>query len=731
MKKRALVPSDSPNSLLLTKSPSSSLPKLSLIVTALGFMCWAGAVKADPNESSRASNALPPITVNAYREATTEGSGRYTAPVLTVGSKSAVPVMEIPHSVSVITQQRIEDQNLQSVEEALEQVTGVTVTPWDGATSQIRSRGYFLEPSYDGVPAFGGLNANQQYDVAMFDRIEVLRGPAGLFQGSGQPGGTVNFVRKRAPNEAQANATLTYGSWANQRAELDVGAPLDAAGDLRGRIVVSGQDREFFYDGADAQKYFFYGTLDYDITPSTTLSFYAATQDSETSPFSGLPAYTDGRLLDVPRSTNPTPSWATYDTQMTTFGLEGAHYLSNGWTLKALVGHSQSDWYLNDAYPSTGVDPDTGNIDRYTRRGWDDESQRESLDIFATGPFALLGRDHEATIGFNYERYRGETLYGAYSTVEDIPLGRPDLVPENSVRPYNMGWEYETEQQGIYSQLRLSPIDRLTVVVGGRLSNFTDSGRYVSPSTPTEWETSGRERDTFTPSGGLIYQITPQLVAYTSYADIFMPQSQTSVTGETLEPRVGKQIELGIKGQLNESQLQYSAAIFRTQDVNRAYRDLDNPGSFLAAGEVVVEGAEIEISGSPMENLNLTAGYTYLTSQYEIDQSRNGEQFSLFEPEHSLKLYGTYRPGGSPWRIGTGMIANSAIDGTGEEGVREGSSYAIFNAQLGYDFSANTSVALAVNNLTDRHYYARIGGLNSYNTYGDPRNVAVSLRASF
>ncbi|KKO10122.1 hypothetical protein LCGC14_0026540 [marine sediment metagenome] len=200
---------------------------------------------------------------------------------------------------------------------------------------------------------------------------------------------------------------------------------------------------------------------------------------------------------------------------MTTFGLEGAHYLSNGWTLKALVGHSQSDWYLNDAYRSTGVDPDTGNIDRYTRRGWDDESRRKSLDIFATGPFALLGIDHEATLGFNYERYRG------------------------------------------------------------------------------------------------------------------------------------------------------------------------------------------------------------------------GEQFSLFEPKHSLKLYGTYRPGGSPWRISTGMIANSAIDGTGEEGVREGSGYAIFNAQLGYEFTSNTSVALAVNNLTDRRYYARIGGLNSYNTYSDPRSVAVSLRARF
>lgn len=711
----------------LSKSPLRSTP----LSAALLLACAVTGAQAEQTEAGDATEALPTITVEASADATTEGRDAYVSPVLTVGGKTATPVLEIPSSVSVISRQRIEDQNLSSAEEALAQVTGVTVTPWDGATSQIRSRGYFLEPSYDGVPAFGGLNATQQYDLAMFDRVEVLRGPSGLFQGSGQPGGTVNFVRKRAPDEWQGSLSLTYGSWSNKRAEVDVGSSLNNSGSLRGRLVAAAVDREFYYDNADAQEYFLYGTLDYDLSPVTSLSAYMAFQDQDASPFSGLPTDTNGHLLDVPRDTNPTPSWAQYDTRMTTLGLEADHQLNNDWTLKSLIGHSRSDWYLNDAYPTTGVDPNTGLIDSYTRRGWDDESARDSLDLYATGPFALLGRTHEATIGFNYERYSGTTYYGAYTTVEDIPLDDADQVPENSVKPYARGWEYETIQQGLYGQLRLSPLNPVTVVLGGRLSNFTNSGHYVAPSTPTDWAPSGRERNVFTPNAGLVYRFAQQHSVYTSYSDIFMPQSQKTVDGETLEPRKGQQIEAGIKGQFNDAQLQYSAAVFQSRDVNRAYRDLDNPGSFLAAGEVIVEGAEIEISGSPIANLNLSAGYAYLTSRYEVDQNREGEDFSLFEPEHSLKLYGNYSWGGSGWRTGAGLNANSAIDGTGEEGVREGEAYAIVNAHLGYDFSPSTSLTLAVNNLTDHRYYARIGGTNSYNTYGEPRNISLNFRAGF
>lgn len=730
MKNKNLFFHNSLADLPLSLSSYSTSIRLLLAGITLSWSCSTVAETASTDDTA-SEESLPTVTVRGFADATTEGSGSYTSPVLTIGGKAAVPVMEIPNSVSVITRQRIEDQNLVRVEDALAQVTGVTVTPWDGSTFQIRSRGYFLEPSYDGVPAFGGLNATQQFDIAMFDRVEVLRGPAGLFQGSGQPGGTVNFVRKRAPSETQGSMSLTHGSWSNNRAEFDAGAPLNEDGSLRGRFVATIQDREFYYDDANSRKNFLYGTLDFDLTSSTTFSLHFASQDDKTTPFMGLPAYTDGRLIDTSRSTTSMPSWAQSDSHDKTIGIEAAHRLNNGWLIKAVASHSTRDWYLNDAFPTGGVDPDTNLIENYRRRGWDDESSRHALDLYATGPFSLFGREHEATIGSNYERYSGETLYGANTDISDIPFGRADLVPENTVKPYVSGSGYETRQNGIYSQLRLSITEPLTLVLGGRLSNFTTRSRSVSPAIATPWNVRTRERDTFTPYAGLVYRINQQLAIYTSYSDIFMPQSQMDVSGNTLDPREGKQIEVGIKGEVNDGKLQFGASIFRTRDVNRAFNDLANPGFSINAGEVEVKGAELEVSGSPTENLQLMAGYAYLTSSYEVDRLNEGSQFSLFEPKHSLKLYGTYRFAGTPWRASAGMIANSAINGTGEKGVREGNGYAVFNAQLGYDVSHNTSLTLALDNLTDRHYYERIGGLNSYNIYGEPRTVSLNLRTSF
>ncbi|WP_417550229.1 TonB-dependent siderophore receptor [Methylophaga sp.] len=730
MKHKNLIYLNSLANLPLSLSSNSTSIRFILAGITLSWACSAVAENVAKNDSAK-EESLPTVTVRGLADATTEGSGSYTSPVLTIGSKAAVPVMEIPNSVSVITRQRIEDQNLVRVEEALAQVTGVTVTPWDGATFQIRSRGYFLEPSYDGLPAFGGLNATQQFDIAMFDRVEVLRGPAGLFQGSGQPGGTVNFVRKRAPSEAQGSMSLTHGSWSNNRAEFDAGAPLNKDGSLRGRFVATIQDREFYYDDANSRKKFLYGTLDYDLTSSTTFSLHFASQDDKTTPFSGLPTYTDGRLIDTSRSTNLMPSWAQSDTRNQTIGVEAAHSLNNGWLIKAVASHSTSDWYLNDAFPTTGVDPDNNLIANYRSRGWDDESSRDAVDLYATGPFSLFGRQHEATIGSNYERYSGETLYGANTNLSNIPLGSAELVPENNVKPYVSGSGYETRQNGIYSQLRLSVTEPLTLVLGGRLSNFTTRSRRVSPSIATPWDVRTRERDTFTPYAGVVYRINQQLALYTSYSDIFMPQSQMDVSGNTLEPREGKQIEFGIKADAYDGKLQLGASVFRTRDVNRAFNDLANPGFSISAGEVEVKGAELEISGSPTDNLDLMAGYAYLTSSYEVDRLNEGSKFSLFEPKHSLKFYGTYRFAGTPWRASAGMIANSAINGTGEKGVREGSGYAVFNAQLGYNISQNTSLTLALDNLTDRKYYERIGGLNSYNIYGEPRTVSLNLRTGF
>ncbi|MDR1646468.1 MAG: TonB-dependent receptor plug domain-containing protein, partial [Zoogloeaceae bacterium] len=282
--------------------PISRLPFERSVIYALlaatGFIssAWAQAQEQTPV-------VLEPIEVTG---------DRYLSEV-SVAGKDPVKPREIPQSVSVITRERIEDQGLVTVEDALKQVTGVTVLSSDTLTSQFRSRGYGLNASFDGLPSSNSLTAFSQLDLALYERVEVLRGPAGLFQGTGNLGGTVNLVRKRGQKEFTASGSISAGSWNNYGVEADVGGPLNASGSLRGRLVVSGNDRGYFYDHTKTDKYLGYAALDWDITPATTLSVSFASQDTKTrAPSFGLTSWASPRfgLLDVSRSTNLTTKWS-------------------------------------------------------------------------------------------------------------------------------------------------------------------------------------------------------------------------------------------------------------------------------------------------------------------------------------------------------------------------------------------------------------------------------------
>ena len=129
------------------------------------------------------------------------------------------------------------------------------------------------------------------------------------------------------------------------------------------------------------------------------------------------------------------------------------------------------------------------------------------LDAYATGPFALLGRRHEATLGYNSERYRGQTLYGAQSDIANVPFGEPDRVPAGSVEPYVRGSGYETRQSGTYGQLRLSVTDPMTVVLGARVSRYATRSRSVAPSVRTDWAENTHESGQVTPRAAQLERI--------------------------------------------------------------------------------------------------------------------------------------------------------------------------------------------------------------------------------
>lgn len=683
----------------------------------------------------RNSQTLPEVVVRAARpSAQSEGTGTYAAAAATVAGKIPLTMREIPHSVSVVTRQQMDDQGMVNLWDALNQTTGVTAVPNDSTQSQYNARGYGLGVMYDGVPAAGALSGYQQFDLPIYDRVEVLRGPAGLLQGSDNPSGAVNLVRKRGQDTFKSDLKVSLGSWNNRRTEVDITGPFDTEKRIRGRLVVSQQDREFFYARTTDSKSLVYGNLDVDLSSATTLSVFLTVQDAETHvPTSGLPAYSNGQYLNVPRSTNVLPDWnrTTWHTEELAASLE--HRLENQWTAKATAYRRNQSQFFKDSYVTGGVNPLT-NKASYARREADYDYYRDGVDAFLSGPFDLLGRRHQALVGVNYDRLRTSYARGTASTVNGVSIFDPNSIPEPTVN-YTLGGESVSYQHGTYGQLRLSLADPLTMIVGGRYTDYFYKSRSTAPSVPTAWQPGATARREFTPYGALIYDVTPQASLYASYSDIFIPQTNKRYDGTVIEPRVGKQHEIGAKGEFMDGKVNANIAIFQIRDVNRSFEDPDHPTFYLAAGEVESKGWETEVTGKVAKGLDLTAGYTNLQTKYLKDKTNTGKAFSNWYPRHTLKLWANYRfadDAGAGWNVGAGLVGSSRYKGNGTLDTMAQGGYAVVNAAIGYRFNKSYVLSLNAYNLFDRVYHSSgVRSVNSYNGYGDPRNFMLTFQASY
>ena len=709
----------------------------------------AAALLASPaiaEETNEENTAVSSVTIEGQR-------GSYAAKTVTLGGKEPVSLLETPNTVSVITQQRIQDQNLVTMVDALAQTPGVYVSTWDGLIGQIRSRGYLLDVSYDGLPAWNSGQA-QEFDLVVYEQIEVLRGPAGIFKGSGQPGGTANFVRKRAPSKFAASVAASAGTWDNYRAEVDIGGPLAMDGRLRGRFAGSYLDRGFYTDRSHEEKVVAYGALDFDITERTMASAMVTYQDDRGEAMSmGLANYflagnpLHNQFLNVPRSTNQYPDWNLNVYETLEYAADIRPQMANDWVLRAKATVREQRKIFRDGYPTPGIglNPVTGRFSSYNRRENDGTTDRTGLDFYASGPLDLFGRRHTLTVGYSYELYDNE-----YTTITNVPytgtpagsgiaLGDAANIPlPNFV--HNNGGITRTEQSGFYGQGRFSITDALSVVIGARVSDFDSKFRNIAPNpSPTAFSSQGKEDGVVTPYGGIVYYLRPNITLYGSYSDIFIPQTALKWSdngGTPLDPRVGKQLEAGIKGTFFNEGLNASLAVFRTRDVNRSFADTAHPGFFLQLGEVEVRGVDAEVTGRPLPGLDLSIGYSFLETEHleNANKALIGTAFDTWEPKHTLKAFAKYSPSAPGWDrgwIAAAVHAQSTFIGGGVVGVREQKPYAILGLHGGYALTPKLSLSASLNNVFDKHYYARVGGPNTYNTFGDPRNLTVALRARF
>ena len=181
-------------------------------------------------------------TANAEDTVIVQGSGSaiadsteqdYNAKTTSSGTKMTLVQRDIPQSVSITTQQRMKDQKLETLGDVLKNTTGVFESAADSDRSTYYSRGFMIDNyMVDSIPTMFEARWNlgdALSDTAMYERIEVVRGATGLMTGAGDPGATVNMVRKKADSKTvTGNVSASYGSWNKQRYVGDFSTPLNS-----------------------------------------------------------------------------------------------------------------------------------------------------------------------------------------------------------------------------------------------------------------------------------------------------------------------------------------------------------------------------------------------------------------------------------------------------------------------------------------------------------------------
>ncbi|MEQ7757322.1 TonB-dependent siderophore receptor [Xanthomonas sp. WHRI 8391] len=705
-----------------------------LSYSLLALAC-AWPLSAMAQSSTRDPVDLDRMQIHAHRGAATEGTDSYTADVARSSTKLQLSLRETPQSVVVVTRQQIVDRNLQSLQDVTDTVAGFNSPTWDTERTYINARGFEVDYyRIDGIPT--DYSGDVQQNMAIYDRVEIIRGANGLTSGAGSPAASIDLVRKHADSDVfTGRVDLSVGRWDRYRGTLDLQSPLNTAGNVRGRVVTSYEDKQSFRDYYSKQSSLFYGIVDADFSNATSgyIGVNKQRNDGRGTTWGGVPAYfSDGSRTDFARSDSFTPRWArgVADTTNAFAGL--SHRFDNGAQLHVEYSHQrfEADWksvlfgYLDYPDRDTGLGLASNFGGRYPTL-----SAQNSLDAYATVPLMLWGREHELVAGATWMNRN----LRSWSNAPLQPLSAESVyawtgcMAQPEWTPLSKGEEREVRQVAAYAAGRFSLTDALKAIVGARITDWKNTDQLVPANS---YERRGRT----TPYAGLIFDVDDHHSLYASYTGIFKPQSNRDRSGRYIEPLEGNSYEVGAKGEYLGGQLNAALALFRIEQDNLAVNDPGQlvPGTtdqaYLAAKGTVSQGVEFQLDGQLSEQWRIAFGF----AQFDANDA-SGVDVNPTSPRREATLFTSWQTG--PWRVGGGLSWQSAIHElmSGPQGTTQRltqGSVLLANAMARYDINQAWSAQLNMRNLFDRKYYANIV-YQSQLIYGDPRDVELTMSWKF
>lgn len=569
----------------------------------------------------------------------------YLAPGTETGVKSGVPLAEVPQSISVVTSTELERRAPRQVEDAIKYTVGVNASTWgtDDRFDQFSIRGFDLGSGAlyrDGLPQkVLGFTAFTTHPY-MLERVDVLRGPAGVLYGSNDAGGMVNLVTKRPVFDRKAEARLSYGSHDSAAVGFDYGNALNADNTLAGRITGLWRDGATEIDNSDQDTGFLAAGLTWAPTDFTSVTLLAQIQKDDRTPnnffpIAGQDYNTAWGVLPDDFMYRASP-YNDFKTEQQSLGLELTHEFSPELVLNSRLryAHQDTDYrhLYRDGASAAGIS--------YTAFRQDETARTIGADLNLEWRRGFGAAENSLTVGVDYQRARldGDQYYqyGAYL----IPFSDPafDFDVEDPALSGRSRTTYT--EKGIYLQNHLNLGQGTTITMGLRrswLENKAEDRLAGTSSTRKDAATTGMI--------GATHRFANGVAPYVNYSQGFIQNAGITIDGDPLDPSRNKQFEIGVRYMPASGDLLLSAAAFDLRKTNVEDYYFDENGTIDYAhstqvGEIRARGVELEARGRLSGELQGVLGYTYLDTEIteSSDPAKRGKD-NVMSPRHQVSLW--------------------------------------------------------------------------------------------
>lgn len=715
---------------------------LAVLLASGSTMTWA------------ADAVLPTVVVSAEQETATGPVQGFVARRSSTATKTDTPLIETPSSVSVITRDRLEAMGSLTINDALQYTPGLATYGADARSDYyLTLRGLAANFYQDGLqlPITKPM-ASWRTDPYELERVEVMRGPASVLNGSGDAGGTINLVSKMPTKDHVNEIGVEAGNFGRYNLLTDLGGAIDKDGVWTYRLASKLGTSDVQGNPASDGRIIVAPSLKWQMNPATSLTLLAhyskqdAASNSNFLPYQGTVVPNPGSGTISRNSFTGDQNYNTYDKEQESIGYLFEHKLNDTWTFRQNFRFNHLDMdnktvydygSVNAFFP--GYDPTNRNVFRVVGEQRV-KLDRYSVDNQAIAKFKISDTQHTLLTGVDLQRQKTELplQYGVDSDSAGNPLpydiftgGSRTVDPTAS---FNLGAVSGVEnpkqslrQFGTYIQDQIKIKDRWVVTLGGR-EDWAHSG-YADPASATPNITTSDKA--FSGRAGVVYLADNGLAPYISYSESFQPVTgiNGANNGVGFKPTTGQQVETGIKYQPKGSRNSVTVAAF---NINQQNVVTSVPGSMLSrqVGEVRSRGGEFEAVAEPILDWRLTAAYTYndIKTTRSLDPNEIGKR-PVVVPRHAASLWADHRfpadAAGGRFDLGAGVryVGQTAAN---EYNTLNASAYTLVDAALTYQLS---SWRLAVNaaNLLDKTYVSGCGSDQAC-FYGMGRSVVASAR---